>query len=41
MSWLARRFAIDAVLPYLERTERSDAGVYQHDPEATSDMAAS
>jgi hypothetical protein len=40
-SWLARRFSIDAVLPYPERAERADAGMYQHDPEATSDMAVS
>jgi VIT1/CCC1 family predicted Fe2+/Mn2+ transporter len=31
---LARRFSIDAVLPYLERAERSDAGMYQDDPDA-------
>jgi vacuolar iron transporter family protein len=41
LSWLARRFSIDAVLPYLERAERSDAGMYQDDPEATSGMAVS
>jgi hypothetical protein len=41
LSWLARRFSIDAVLPYLERAERGDAGMYQDDPEATSDMAVS
>ena len=38
---MARRFSIDAVLPYLERAERSDAGMYQDDPDATSGMAAS
>ena len=38
---VARRFSIDAVLPYLERAERSDAGMYQDDPDATSGMAAS
>ena len=38
LSWLARRFSIDAVLPY---PERGDAGMYQEDPEATSVMAAS
>jgi len=38
LSWLARRFSIDAVLPYLER---GDARMYQEDPEATSVMAAS
>jgi hypothetical protein len=41
LSWLARRLSIDAVLPYLERAERADAGMYQDDPEATSDMAVS
>jgi len=41
VSWLARRFSIDAVLPFLERAERADAGMYQDDPEATPDMAAS
>ena len=41
LSWLARRFSIDAVLPYLERAERSDAGMYQDDPDATSGMAVS
>ena len=25
-SWLARRFSMDAVFPYLERAERADAG---------------
>jgi hypothetical protein len=38
VSWLARRFSVDAVLPFLERAERADAGMYQDDPEATSDM---
>ncbi len=41
VSWLARRFSVDAVLPFLERAERADAGMYQDDPEATSDMAVS
>jgi hypothetical protein len=41
VSWLARRFSIDAVLPFLERAERADAGMYQDDPDATSDMAVS
>ena len=41
LSWLARRFSIDAVLPYLEHAERADAGTYQNDPEAASDMAVS
>jgi hypothetical protein len=29
LSWLARRFSVDAVLPYLERAEHADAGLYQ------------
>ncbi|MDT5098138.1 MAG: vacuolar iron transporter family protein [Mycobacterium sp.] len=40
-SWLARRFSIDAVVPYLERAVRADAGMYRDDPEVTSDMAVS
>ncbi len=39
LSWLARRFSMDAVLPYLERAEHADAGLYQDDPAATSAMA--
>ena len=27
--WLARKASIDTVLPYLERNERADAGLYQ------------
>ena len=38
LSWLARRFSIEAVLPY---PERGDAGMYQEDPEATSVIAVS
>ena len=37
--WLAGRTSIDAVLPYLERAERSDAGLYQDDDDATAKMA--
>lgn len=40
LSGLARRFSIDAVLPYLERAEHADAGLYQGDPDATAAMAA-
>jgi VIT1/CCC1 family predicted Fe2+/Mn2+ transporter len=40
LSWLARRFSVDAVLPYLERAEHADAGMYQGDPDATTAMAA-
>jgi VIT1/CCC1 family predicted Fe2+/Mn2+ transporter len=39
LSWLARRFSADAVLPYVERAEHADAGLYQHDPAATAAMA--
>jgi hypothetical protein len=39
LAWLARRFSIDAALPYLERAERADAGLYQDDPDANSKMA--
>jgi hypothetical protein len=40
LSWPARRFSVDAVLPYLERAEHTDAGLYQGDPDATTAMAA-
>jgi VIT1/CCC1 family predicted Fe2+/Mn2+ transporter len=39
MSWLARRFSLDAVLPYLERAEHADAGLYRDDPDAAAGMA--
>ena len=39
LSWLARRFSTDAVLPYLERAEHADAGLYAGDPDATAAMA--
>jgi vacuolar iron transporter family protein len=39
LSWLARRFSADTVLPYVERAENADAGLYQHDPAATAAMA--
>src|SRR6202165_4140061 len=39
LSWLARRFSVDTVLPYLERAEHADAGLYQGDPDATAAMA--
>ena len=32
-------FCFGALLPYLERAERADAGLYQDDPDATSKMA--
>ena len=39
LTWLARRFSLGAVLPYLERAEHADAGLYQDDPEVTPAMA--
>jgi VIT1/CCC1 family predicted Fe2+/Mn2+ transporter len=39
LTWLARRLSIEAVLPYLERAEHSDAGLYQGDADATAAMA--
>jgi vacuolar iron transporter family protein len=39
LTWVARRFSIDTVLPYLERAEHADAGMYDTDPEATAAMA--
>ncbi|MCO6003741.1 VIT1/CCC1 family protein [Actinoallomurus purpureus] len=35
----ARRLSTSAVLPMIERAERSDAGVYDRDPDATPGMA--
>jgi VIT1/CCC1 family predicted Fe2+/Mn2+ transporter/rubrerythrin len=40
LSWLARRFSVDAVLPFVERAEKADAGLYEGDPDATAAMAA-
>ncbi|HEY5834850.1 VIT1/CCC1 transporter family protein [Streptomyces sp.] len=40
LSWLARRFSADAVLPLVERAERADAGLYEGDPDAAAGMAA-
>ncbi|AEW99374.1 VIT1/CCC1 transporter family protein [Streptantibioticus cattleyicolor] len=40
LSWLARRFSADAVLPLVERAEHADAGLYQGDPDAAPGMAA-
>jgi VIT1/CCC1 family predicted Fe2+/Mn2+ transporter len=39
LTWLAGRFSVDAVLPYLERAEHADAGLYQSDADATAAMA--
>jgi len=36
----ARRLSLDAVLPVIERAEKSDAGVYDGDPDAAAGMAA-
>ena len=33
--WLARRSCVDSVLPYLERAEHADAGLYRGDPDAS------
>jgi VIT1/CCC1 family predicted Fe2+/Mn2+ transporter len=35
----ARRLSLDAVLPMIERAERSDAGMYDADPDAAAGMA--
>jgi VIT1/CCC1 family predicted Fe2+/Mn2+ transporter len=40
VSWLARRFSVDSVLPFVERAEHSDAGLYDGDPHAAPEMAA-
>src|SRR3954452_2097409 len=40
LSWLARRFSTDTVLPLVERAEHSDAGLYDGDPHAAPEMAA-
>jgi len=39
LTWLAKRFSVDVVLPLVERAERADAGLYDNDPDATPDMA--
>jgi VIT1/CCC1 family predicted Fe2+/Mn2+ transporter len=39
LSWAARRFSVDAVLPFVERAEHADAGLYATDPDATAAMA--
>jgi vacuolar iron transporter family protein len=40
LSWVARHFSADAVLPLVERAEHADAGVYDRDPDALPGMAA-
>jgi VIT1/CCC1 family predicted Fe2+/Mn2+ transporter len=39
LSWLARRFSVDAVLPFVEQAEHADAGLYDGDPDAAPGMA--
>ncbi|HEX3546579.1 MAG TPA: VIT1/CCC1 transporter family protein [Mycobacterium sp.] len=39
LGWLARRLSVAAVLPFLERAEHSDAGLYRDHPDATEAMA--
>jgi VIT1/CCC1 family predicted Fe2+/Mn2+ transporter len=40
LSAVARRLSTQTVLPMIERAERSDAGVYDRDPDAAPGMAA-
>jgi VIT1/CCC1 family predicted Fe2+/Mn2+ transporter len=40
LSWLARRFSVDLALPFVERAERADQGLYLGDPDAAPGMAA-
>jgi VIT1/CCC1 family predicted Fe2+/Mn2+ transporter/rubrerythrin len=39
LTWLAKRFSVDTVLPLVERAEHADAGLYDNDPDASPDMA--
>jgi VIT1/CCC1 family predicted Fe2+/Mn2+ transporter len=39
LTWLAGRSSIDTVLPYIERAEKADAGLYDGHPYATRSMA--
>jgi vacuolar iron transporter family protein len=39
LSSLAHRFSLEAVLPFMERAEHADAGLYEGDPDATGAMA--
>jgi hypothetical protein len=39
-SLVGRRFSTAAVLPFIERAERADAGIYDAEPDATPGMAA-
>jgi VIT1/CCC1 family predicted Fe2+/Mn2+ transporter len=38
LSWVARRFSVDAVLPFVERAEQADAGLYAGDRDAAPGM---
>jgi vacuolar iron transporter family protein len=40
LGWLARRLSTSAVLPFVERAERADAGKYDAEPDAAAGMAA-
>lgn len=40
LSWLARRYSVDLALPFVERAERADSGLYLGDPDAAPGMAA-
>ncbi|HVV22372.1 MAG TPA: VIT1/CCC1 transporter family protein [Pseudonocardiaceae bacterium] len=40
LTWLAKQSSLDVVLPYIERAEHADAGLYDGHPHATSQMAA-
>src|ERR1700743_2808759 len=39
LSWVARHFSVDAVLPLVERAEHADAGLYDGDPHAHPALA--
>jgi VIT1/CCC1 family predicted Fe2+/Mn2+ transporter/rubrerythrin len=39
LTWLAKRFSVDTVLPLVERAEHADAGMYDSEPDATPEMA--
>jgi VIT1/CCC1 family predicted Fe2+/Mn2+ transporter len=39
LTWLATKSSVDTVLPYIERAEHADAGLYNGHPHATEAMA--
>jgi VIT1/CCC1 family predicted Fe2+/Mn2+ transporter len=39
LTWLATKSSVDTVLPYIERAEHADAGLYRGHPHATDTMA--